>query len=335
MKPIKFLILILSGTVIVLFMIIVFSVSVQRNDSLEFENMNKVPKILISDQLVFNLKYKKYLIPYPYSYEYKGETRSFEFRRMIETAKLAASEFEKGDLTFVSNYKNENGLAPLYRGKTKDKNGALRGAAAPAYKDLNNLAEFEYIPDGTLIRIIEKSVAGNPDFSKVYYIKDKSEYYIPQKYVELDRKLTKVEKVIVVDLKNQTIAALENKTKLVFYKASNIYLKTEWEIVSYSKCTTGNSAPYHQPTPEGYFYAIEKKPFFYYMADGTNVVAGKEPWGIRFTAGAYVHGMSLGDYSPAIGTVPLSHKCVRNYTSHAKFLYDWYDEDRTIVTVIK
>lgn len=334
MKQIKLLTAFLSLVFIVLLAVIVVPVLNQPEYSLELEEVKKEAEIIGSSQLVFNLKYDKYLLSYPYAYEYKGETRTFEFQKMIETGKVAASEFEKGPITFVSNYKDEHGKAPLYKGKTTDKNGALRGAAAPAYKDLNNMEEFDYLPDGTLIRILEENTPENPDFSKVYSIRNKSEYYMPNKYIEWQRRLVKVAKVIVVDLKNQTIAALENKIQLKYYKDSNTYLKSEWEIVSYSKCTTGKLGTYHQPTPEGYFYAMEKKPFFYYLADGTNIVAGKEPWAIRFTAGAYVHGMSLGEYSPAIGTVPLSHKCVRNYTSHARFLYDWYEEDQTIVTVI-
>ena len=348
MKHIKLLTAILAAIVIVLLAFIVSPILNLQEYSAEQENIRKVPEtineesentgkepeIINSNQLIFNLKYEQHLIPYPYTYEYMEETRTFEFQKMIETAKVAASEFDKGNLTYVSNYKDEHGKAPLYKGETTDKNGRLRGAAAPAYEDLNNAEEFDYLPDGTLVRVLEECVAENSGFSKVYSIKDQREYYIPHKYIEWQRRLLKVEKVIVVDLKNQTIAALENNIHLKYFKDSNTYLKNDWEIVSYSKCTTGKLGTYHQPTPEGYFYAIEKKPFFYYLADGTNIIAGKEPWAIRFTAGAYIHGMSLGEYSPAIGTVPLSHKCVRNYTSHAKFLYDWYEEDKTIVTVI-
>ena len=32
---------------------------------------------------------------------------------------------------------------------------------------------------------------------------------------------------------------------------------------------------------------------------------------------------SLIEYSPTLGTTPRSHMCVRNATSHAKFVYDW------------
>ena len=126
--------------------------------------------------------------------------------------------------------------------------------------------------------------------------------------------------------------------------------RAEWKIVSYSLATTGQSGKYHQPTPLGYYYAIEKKPRFYYLKDGTNDIEGYAPYAIRFTAGAYVHGVAvpyeytddgvrvdpgIREFSNSIGTVPLSHKCVRNYTSHAKFLYDWYEHGKTIVIVIE
>lgn len=317
---------------IILLFCIVFPILQSKDGGKPEENERLKPQVISSSQLVFNLKYQQYLVPYPYVYEYKGETRSFDFREMIRLAQVAAAEEEKGRLTFISNYKDSNGKAPLYKGKSMDGDGTLGGAAAPAYSDLGQLDEFDYLPDGTLVRILEEEASG---FVKVYSLKDKREYFVPEKYVELDRSLKEVNKVIVVDLRNQTIAALENRLNKTYFEGANKILKTEWEIVSYSKCTTGKLGTYQQPTPEGFFYAIEKKPFFYYLKDGTNEIGGSEPWGIRFTAGAYVHGMSLGEYSSAIGTVPLSHKCVRNYTSHAKFLYDWYEEDKTLVIVMK
>lgn len=334
MKRLNYWIAALGILVILLLCAIVLPIINQGHNAGSLDYADESPKIVQSNLLVFNLKYDKYLVPYPFEYEYKGEIRTFEFYKMIDMARIVKVESEKGQLTYISNYKDENGKAPLYYGKAADKDGTLRGASAPAYKVLDNRGEFDYLPDGTLVRIIEKSVEGNPTFVKVYSIKDQEEYYIPNRYVELERKLDAVKKVIVVDLKNQTIVAMENNIRSEFYQASNTILETDWEIVSYSKCTTGKLGKYQQPTPKGFFYAIEKKPFLYYLKDGTNIVAGKEPWAIRFTAGAYVHGMSLGEYSPAIGTVPLSHKCVRNYTSHARFLYDWYEKDKTIVIVI-
>lgn len=319
--------------ILLLFPIVLPIISQEQPADVGEDGLNS-PKIIQSSQLVFDLQYEKYRIPYPYQYKYKDEIRTFEFREMIRMAEVAREEFDQGQLTYISNYKDENGKAPLYFGKTTDKDGTLRGAAAPAYKNINQPAEFDYIPDGTLVRVIEKASVENPEFAKVYVINDREEYFVPIQYIKLDRNLNQLKKVIVVDLKNQTIGALEKSSRRVYYPASNTLLKTDWEIVSYSKCTTGMLGIYQQPTPKGFFYAIEKKPYFDYLKDGTNIIGGREPWAIRFTAGAYIHGMSLGEYSSAIGTVPLSHKCVRNYTSHAKFLYEWFEEDETVVIVI-
>ena len=37
----------------------------------------------------------------------------------------------------------------------------------------------------------------------------------------------------------------------------------------------------------------------------------------------------------SLGTTPRSHKCVRNFTSHAKFIYEWAEIGKTIVIVIE
>ena len=43
---------------------------------------------------------------------------------------------------------------------------------------------------------------------------------------------------------------------------------------------------------------------------------------------------SLGKlFGTTLGTTPRSHMCVRNATSHAKFVYDWAPVNETIVFV--
>ena len=79
-------------------------------------------------------------------------------------------------------------------------------------------------------------------------------------------------------------------------------------------------------------------------------IDGYAPYAIRFSGGAYIHGVPVkyvksesGDLSDpgmreflsSIGTTPLSHRCVRNYTSHAKFLYDWIRIANAAVIVIE
>ncbi|KAA4668286.1 L,D-transpeptidase, partial [Bacteroides ovatus] len=41
------------------------------------------------------------------------------------------------------------------------------------------------------------------------------------------------------------------------------------------------------------------------------------------------------EYSPSLGTTPRSHMCVRNATSHAKFIYDWAPVNETIIFVLE
>ena len=74
--------------------------------------------------------------------------------------------------------------------------------------------------------------------------------------------------------------------------------------------------------------------------DGSKETGGFAPYASRFTNGGYIHGVpvnaprkSLIEYSPTLGTTPRSHMCVRNATSHAKFVYDWAPVNETIVFV--
>ncbi|MEG0070253.1 MAG: L,D-transpeptidase, partial [Cetobacterium sp.] len=71
------------------------------------------------------------------------------------------------------------------------------------------------------------------------------------------------------------------------------------------------------------------------------IIEGYSPYAVRFTRGAYMHGIPVNlprtemiEYSPLLGTEPRSHMCVRNATSHAKFIYDWSRTKQTLVFVI-
>ncbi len=292
---------------------------------------------------IFALKYTDYLIETPESYETENGIRSFQFSKMAEAIMPVKSALEKGTVAYIDNYKNRNGAAPYYNGKSTDALGNLRSASAPGYYDSSGNGDFRYIPDGTLVLVLRET----DSLSEVALVGEESEisYFVPQKYVASDDPLLSLDKVIAIDRSNQNIAAFE-----AIPKGEQEALSAEWKIVSYSLATTGKEGKYHQPTPLGYYYAIEKKPQFYYLKDGTDEIEGYAPYAIRFTAGAYIHGVStayqyaedgsridpgINEYSSSIGTVPLSHKCVRNYTSHAKFLYDWYEHGRTVVLVIE
>ena len=259
--------------------------------------------------------------------------REFQFDKMLKSVQEAENAFEKGPLTYIYNYHNQKGYAPAYHGQELDNSGNVRSQSAPGYPDTSQQNEFSYLGDGTLIRVISR----DEKYTKVAPVKDKKIYYVPNKYVVTPAAITAVKKAVVIDRGNQN--------EVVFEK-----IGTEWKVVSYTMATTGATGKYQQPTPLGYFYGIEKRERFYYYKDGTTTIQGYAPYVIRFAGGAYIHGVPVNfkfsadgkridpgkvEYSKTMGTVPLSHKCVRNYTSHAKFLYDWYTPGEMIVIVME
>lgn len=275
--------------------------------------------------------------------------RVFQYEKMMAALEHVDGELERagqegtGGLTYISNYKNYHGAAPQYRGADLDALGNSRSQSAPGYPQLSNLTEFSYLEDGTLVRYLEErkgvDLSGNPaDYVQVERISDAKRFYVPKRYIPVRTALKSAEKVIVIDRANQNEA--------VFEKPEG---QEDWSLISKTLATTGAQGTYHQPTPLGFFYVMEKREQFYYLKDGTEEVSGYAPWALRFAGGAYVHGVSTGyqlengkrkdpgerEYSITVGTLPLSHKCVRNYTSHAKFLYDWYEPGKTMVIVIE
>ena len=107
--------------------------------------------------------------------------------------------------------------------------------------------------------------------------------------------------------------------------------------------TTGRHAPpYAQETPLGVFLLQEKKKQMLFLKDGSTELGGEAPFASRFTNGAYIHGVPTNlpqtgiiEYSWSLGTVPKSHMCVRNATSHAQFIYEWAPTERTLIVVIE
>ncbi|KXG78648.1 L,D-transpeptidase [Thermotalea metallivorans] len=261
-----------------------------------------------------------------------GEPREFQFHKMEQVIQRLKQEVENGKTAFVSNYKNRNGLAPAYKGKNEDHYGTLRHQSAPAYLAPDVNADFLYIPDGTLLTILEE----NKKFYKVATPNFEGQYWIPKKYVSLKNSLKQLRQVIVVDRKNQNQGVFE-------------YKDGQWHLISYTLATTGAKEKYKFETPLGYYMAIEKKPKFLYLDDITKEIAGYAPYAIRFTGGAYIHGIPVDfekkegklidpghkEYLFTLGTVPRSHKCVRNYTSHAEFLYNWIEIGSSAVIVIE
>ncbi|HKL10715.1 MAG TPA: L,D-transpeptidase family protein [Clostridia bacterium] len=263
-----------------------------------------------------------------------AEARTYQFDKMYEKVKLLKEELDANTSAYISNYKNINGRAPLFNGKVEDEFGTARSQSAPAYYDLDDKSGFRYLEDGTLL-----TVFGEND-SKTHYnvrtMEEGLELWVPKKYVSFRNSIEELTQVVVVDRKNQNEGVFE-------------FVDGNWRLISYIFATTGEEAKYKMPTSLGYWMAIGTQPQFIYLDDITKEVAGYAPYTIRFNAGAYIHGVPVNysivngakvdpgkkEYLFTIGTVPRSHKCVRNYTSHAKFLYDWIEIGKAAVIVIE
>ena len=137
--------------------------------------------------------------------------------------------------------------------------------------------------------------------------------------------------VVFVDRRDQNIATLERKAE------------GEWLVRSMNPATTGkHRPPYGHDTPLGMFVVQQKKPKMIFLKDGSTATGGYAPYASRFTNGAYIHGVPVNvprtamiEYSWSLGTTPRSHMCVRNATSHAKFVYEWAPVFASLVVVIE
>lgn len=257
--------------------------------------------------------------------------RRFQFDKMLEQLIKMEEELKKGTITYVDNYKNRKGYSPLYKGHTYDAYGVRRTQSAPGYLNLSDKTQFIYIEDGSLVRIL----SSNETHYHVIVLKNNIKCWVPKKYMSSSKRLAELKKVIIIDRYNQNEG--------VFEKIDN-----QWVLVSYTLATTGAKAKHKIETPLGYYFALETRKKFIYLHDETKEIAGYAPYAVRFTGGSYIHGVPVNyrikeekridpghiEYTSTIGTLPLSHRCVRNYTSHAEFLYNWVEIGKTIVVII-
>jgi len=121
----------------------------------------------------------------------------------------------------------------------------------------------------------------------------------------------------------------------------------KWLVRSMNPSTTGvHRPPYMRETPLGVFVLQEKRLKMAYLVDGSiSDIEGFAPYANRFCDGAYVHGVPMQDptmqrmdfheYSSTLGSHPRSHMCVRTATSHAKYIFDNFPAEATVVFIIE
>lgn len=291
--------------------------------------------------------------------------REYNFDLAYEKAQLYKAEVESHRVGRISNFRNVNGAPPKFKGTLEvDPYQVLRYQAAAAYTSPDLKSDFRYIQDGRVVQILSES--GSFFEVSVPDLKTETEpavFYILKKYVsETGSNLKNLNQIIFVDRKQQ------NQMVLSFEKEG-------WRLVSYTQATTGAKDEFRNPTDLGLFMVLNKKPKFDYLDDETKLIDGYAPYAIRFNGGAFIHGVPVAydiekeekiikpavldsngkvikpavvetkilsktdpgevEYLSSIGTVPKSHKCVRNYTSHAKFLYEWIKVGQSAVVVFE
>lgn len=268
-------------------------------------------------------------------YPYRDTVRSFKWDIVRQC--LAFIENIQRDSpcwAVIQNYKNANGEAPLVAryvrnefNRVADTLGIERYQSVPLYLSADTVTPVRYGRDGSLAFLLDE----RGGFYLLQPVTLESEWLVPRRYVEELSDTTTFYHVVFVDRRDQNIASLERKSE------------GEWLIRSMNPATTGkHSPPYGHDTPLGMFVIQQKKPKMIFLKDGSKATGGYAPYASRFTNGAYIHGVPVNvprtemiEYSWSLGTIPRSHMCVRNATSHAKFIYDWAPVLNSLVVVIE
>lgn len=311
----------------------------RKTDSLEMirkaeEEAQKRPRTADDIKLSKDLAYDKHTLEE--TYPYNDTTRHFQLDKIKE--KLAFIEnFQRKPATYVvlQNRKNKNREAPLVKNYHRneytlisDSLGTERYQAAPLYAVGETDAPTIYGRDGALAKLQSSDTL---DMVKLEGVSFEGVWETPKRYVKTIGDTVTFHRIAFVDVTNQNILTAERTDDC------------EWAIRSMNPATSGvHKPPYAHETPLGIFVIQEKKAKMFYLKDGTNTIHGYAPYASRFSNGGYIHGVptqsvnaSIIEYSWSLGTTPRSHMCVRNASSHAKFVYDWAKTFNALVIVIE
>jgi len=267
-----------------------------------------------------------------YIHSNAGKTRNFRFDKMLDAINGLKQQVGQGELHFVSNYKNQNGTPPQEGNAAIDEYGYRVYHSAPAYEQADIDSTYRYIPDGMLVRMLDET----GEFYHVNVPTFGGDFYIQKQYIDTNVTLSQLNHIVVVDRNQQNQASFELN-------------ENGPSLVSYTLSSTGIPGDFSYETTLGIYKAIQKRERFEYLKSGTQEIAGYAPFALRFTGGAYIHGVPVAyeeengervdpgliEYMHTIGTFPRSSMCVRNFTSHAEFLYNWIDTKTGAVIVIE
>lgn len=283
--------------------------------------------------LTKDLLYDKYTLEDVYPYQ--DTVRSFKWDVMRKClAFIENMQHDTVKWVVLQNYKNLNREAPLVRRyvrnvykRVADTLGVERYQSVPLYLLTDTLTPERYGRDGTIAYLQGREGS----FCRVLPATFEEEWLVPERYLKPLADSTLFHHVVFVDRRDQNICTLEWTGR------------GEWKIRSMNPATTGRHAPpYAQETPLGMYLIQQKKTRMVFLKDGSTATGGYAPYASRFTNGAYIHGVPVNvprtamiEYSWSLGTTPRSHMCVRNATSHSKFIFDWAPTEQALVVVIE
>ncbi|MGL5278569.1 MAG: L,D-transpeptidase [Cetobacterium sp.] len=279
------------------------------------------------------LLYDKYTLPDTYIIKIGDnytQHRSYDWTKISNILdNIDNFTHDQYNLGSLKNYKNANGkpgaAIKMKSPPESDIYGVRRNQGIPLYSE-NNLNQPErYAWDGSLVKILSR----NGTFSKVQLKDIDGTWYIPNRYIEtLSTK--RFDKIIIINRSFQNVVTLERVGGI-------------WKIRSKNPITTGkDKLPYSYATPLGFFVTQNKLKRMDYMKFGNeSEPGGYSPYATRFSGGGYFHGFpvdlprtSIIEYSNSLGSLPISHMCVRSSASHAQFVYNWADVDKSLFIVI-
>ena len=191
----------------------------------------------------------------------------------------------------------------------------------------DTLVPERYGRDGALVSFLGETGS----FYRVSPVSIEGEWWVPRRYVRLLSDSTQFNHVVVVDRGRPEHCHPGTSGRR--------YLgHPQHESGHYGHAPSAVRAG----NPAGMFVVQQKKSRMVFLKDGSAATGGYAPYASRFTNGAYIHGVPVNvprtamiEYSWSLGTTPRSHMCVRNATSHAKFVYDWAPTERSLVIVIE
>lgn len=300
----------------------------------EDQEKNSEQSSPVSDDIVVEKQflYDKYTLDNFYTYN--NTEREFQWDQIIDAlSKLDSIQQGGNRWGIIKNRRNVNGEAALVKEWERnayklvaDMYGVERYQSVPLYLNREESAPERYGRDGSLVKILDSDDQW-VDMEVIYI---GGEWSVPKKYVKILPDSIYFRKIAFVDRTNQNIATLEK-------------VGDRWFARSMNPATTGvHNPPYAHETPLGVFVTQEKKEKMLYLNDGSSTIAGYAPYATRFSNGGYIHGVptnnvnaAIIEYSPTLGSIPRSHMCVRNASSHAKFVYDWLELESSLVIVIE